>query len=144
MDVIITILPVVTKDLPINPRFTPYDFLSRCKFSTLPTRQPIVELSIQSCKSCKSCNHHITGRDIVRSNITSADHTKAKNAPLPTAIAIAEFFRLFKEWRPHDCTQVTSVKSHCHCHCQDRANPRQGKLYIYKICSNIDYNTLRI
>ena len=39
----ITILPVVTKDLFISPRFTPYDFLSRCKFSTLTTRQPMVE-----------------------------------------------------------------------------------------------------
>ena len=35
MNLIITILPVVTKDLPISHRFTPYDFLSRCKFSTL-------------------------------------------------------------------------------------------------------------
>ena len=26
MDVIVTILPVVTKDLPISPRFTPYIF----------------------------------------------------------------------------------------------------------------------
>ena len=26
MDLIITILPVVTKDLPISPLFTPYDF----------------------------------------------------------------------------------------------------------------------
>ena len=43
MDLIITIPPVVTKDLPISPRFTPYDFLSRCKFSTLTTRQPMVE-----------------------------------------------------------------------------------------------------
>ena len=43
MDLIITILPVVTKDLAISPRFTPYDFLSRCKFSTLTTRQPMVE-----------------------------------------------------------------------------------------------------
>ena len=43
MDLIITILPVVTKDLPISPRFTPYDFLSRCKVSTLTTRQPMVE-----------------------------------------------------------------------------------------------------
>ena len=41
---LITILPVVTKDLPISPRFTPYDFLSRCKFSTLTTRQPMVEV----------------------------------------------------------------------------------------------------
>ena len=44
MDLVITILPVVTKDLPISPRFTPYNFLSRCKFSTLTTRQPMVEL----------------------------------------------------------------------------------------------------
>ena len=43
MDLIITILPVVTKDLPISPRLTPYDFLSRCKFGTLTTRQPMVE-----------------------------------------------------------------------------------------------------
>ena len=43
MDLIIAILPVVTKDLPISPRFTPYNFLSRCKFSTLTTRQPMVE-----------------------------------------------------------------------------------------------------
>ena len=34
---------LVTKDLPISPRFTPYIFLSRCKFSTLTTRQPMVE-----------------------------------------------------------------------------------------------------
>ena len=34
-ELIITILPVVPKDLPISPRFTPYDFLSRCKFGTL-------------------------------------------------------------------------------------------------------------
>ena len=43
MGLIITILPVVTKDLPISSRFAPYDFLSRCKFSTLTTRQPTVE-----------------------------------------------------------------------------------------------------
>ena len=43
MDLIITVLPVVTKDLPISPRFTPYNFLSRCKFSTLTTRQRMVE-----------------------------------------------------------------------------------------------------
>ena len=43
MDLIITILPVATKNLPISPRFTPYNFLSRCKFSTLATRQAMVE-----------------------------------------------------------------------------------------------------
>ena len=29
--------------LPISPRFMPYDFISRCKFSILTTRQPMVE-----------------------------------------------------------------------------------------------------
>ena len=43
MDLIITILPVVTKDLFISPRFTPYDFLSRCKFVTLTRCLPMVE-----------------------------------------------------------------------------------------------------
>ena len=43
MDLIVTILPVVTKDLPISPRFTPSDFLSRGKFSNLTSRQPMVE-----------------------------------------------------------------------------------------------------
>ena len=47
MDLTITILLVVTivvtKDLPISPRFTPYDFLSRYKVSTITTRQPMVE-----------------------------------------------------------------------------------------------------
>ena len=43
MDLNITMLPLVTKDLPISPRFTPYDFLSRCEFSTLTTRQLMVE-----------------------------------------------------------------------------------------------------
>ena len=46
MDLIITILPVVTKDLSISPRFTPYDFLSWRKFSTLTSRQPMVEFSL--------------------------------------------------------------------------------------------------
>ena len=40
------IIPVDTCTLMIrniSPRFTPYNFLSRCKFSTLTTRQPMVE-----------------------------------------------------------------------------------------------------
>ena len=52
MDLIITILPVVTKDLPISPRFTPYNFLSRCKFSTLTTRQPMVEFYLLTFPRC--------------------------------------------------------------------------------------------
>ena len=43
---LITILPVVTKDLPISPRFTPDEFLSRCKFSTLTTLQLMVEFHL--------------------------------------------------------------------------------------------------
>ena len=35
MDLIITILPVVTKDLPISPRFTPYNFSYRDASSAL-------------------------------------------------------------------------------------------------------------
>ena len=38
-----SILPVVTKDHTISPRFTPYNFSSRCKFSKLTSRQPMVE-----------------------------------------------------------------------------------------------------
>ena len=33
----------VTKNLPTSPRFRSYGFLSRCKFSTLTTRRPMVE-----------------------------------------------------------------------------------------------------
>ena len=40
---LIAILSVVTKDLPFSPRFTPYKFLSRCKFSNLTTRQLMVQ-----------------------------------------------------------------------------------------------------
>ena len=43
MDLVITILSVVTKDLPISPRFTPYDLSSQCKFGNLTTRQSMVE-----------------------------------------------------------------------------------------------------
>ena len=46
MDLTIAILPLVTinKGLPIFPRFAPYDFLLRCKFNILTTRQPVVEI----------------------------------------------------------------------------------------------------
>ena len=41
----VAILPVATKDLlPISPRFSPYEFLSRCKISTFTRRKPMVEL----------------------------------------------------------------------------------------------------
>ena len=65
MDLIITILPVVTKDLPISPRFTPYDFLSRCKFRTLTTRQPMVGWSVKSCILRFSPVQSMTSCDVV-------------------------------------------------------------------------------
>ena len=37
------ILPEVIEALPISPRFTPYNFSLRCKFTTLTTRRPMVE-----------------------------------------------------------------------------------------------------
>ena len=43
----ITILPVDTKDLRISPQLTSYDFFSRCKFSTLTTRQLMLDLLTQ-------------------------------------------------------------------------------------------------
>ena len=43
MDIIFTVLPVDTKDLPISPRFTPFDILSQCKVSNLTIRQAMVE-----------------------------------------------------------------------------------------------------
>ena len=39
----VVILPGVTKDFPISPRFSPYESLSRCEFNTLTSRQQIVE-----------------------------------------------------------------------------------------------------
>ena len=47
MSLSVAILPVVTitmnKDLTISLRFSPYEVSSRCKFSTLTTRQLMVE-----------------------------------------------------------------------------------------------------
>ena len=42
-NVAILLMPVITKDLPISPRFSRTIFLSRCKFSTLTTRQLMVD-----------------------------------------------------------------------------------------------------
>ena len=42
-------MSVVIKDLGISCRFSSYDFLSRCKFSTLATRQPMVVFSFFVC-----------------------------------------------------------------------------------------------
>ena len=47
----VAILPVVTEDFSSSSRFTPYEFLSRCKFSTLTTRQTMVEFCLLAFSS---------------------------------------------------------------------------------------------
>ena len=47
-NVAITIMPVVTKDLHISLRSSPYECFSRCKFSTLTTRQLMVEFYLNT------------------------------------------------------------------------------------------------
>ena len=46
----VTTLPVVAKDLSslLSPRFTPNEFLSRCKFSSLTTRQNTLALTLSA------------------------------------------------------------------------------------------------
>ena len=41
----------ITKDLPISPRFSPYEFSSRCKFGTPTTRQAVVKFYILTLSS---------------------------------------------------------------------------------------------
>ena len=58
----VVILPAVTRDLPISPRFSPTIFLSRCKFSTLFTPRQlikwlIVELHFIICDFTLSATH---------------------------------------------------------------------------------------
>ena len=72
MDLIITILPVVTKDLPTSPRFTPYNFLSRCKFSTLTTRLPMVEFYLHSRSDAFRYERKNTNPTLVRIELTTS------------------------------------------------------------------------
>ena len=77
MDLIITILPVVTKDLPISPLFTPYDFLSRCKFSTLTTPQPIT--MVEFCKARTKTLHGIQSGSSMA--VTLGQHFSVREKP---------------------------------------------------------------
>ena len=53
MDLIITILPVVTKDLPISPRFTPYNFCIAMQVQH--SCQHLVPLSLRNLVSGYEC-----------------------------------------------------------------------------------------
>ena len=52
---LVAIMLVVTKDLPISPRFSPTIFLSWCIFSTLTSRQSMVECSILTFSRFPPC-----------------------------------------------------------------------------------------
>ena len=70
MDVIATILPAVsvTKDLPISPRFTPYDFLSRCNVSSFfPFFVYYLEMSLFPSIFCTISALSLYGEYFVRS-----------------------------------------------------------------------------
>ena len=43
---------VVSRDLPISPRFTPTTFYRDCRFSTATPRQPMVELFVLASSRC--------------------------------------------------------------------------------------------
>ena len=54
---------MATKDLPTSPRFLPYDFLLRCKFSsTLTTRQPRVEFTYTPVLTLPATLEYYNGR----------------------------------------------------------------------------------
>ena len=69
--IIITILPVATKDLPISPRFTPYVFLSRCKFSTLTTRNQWLNFTYYSRSHAFRYERKNTNPTLVRIELTT-------------------------------------------------------------------------
>ena len=58
MDLVIAILPVVTKDLPTSPRFTPSDFLSRCKFSNLCNSDYKILVALQTVETVIRTQRH--------------------------------------------------------------------------------------
>ena len=73
MDLIITILPVVTKDLPISPPVHAlHFFLSRCKFSTLTTRQPMVEFYFTRVPTLFRYERKNTNPTLVRIELTTS------------------------------------------------------------------------
>ena len=78
------ILPVVTKDLPISPRFTPCEFLSRCKFRTLTTRQPMVEFNLLAYSRFLSATEEIKNTNYGDRNRTHDFRTNRCACYLPS------------------------------------------------------------
>ena len=99
---------MVTKDLPISPRFTPYEYLSRCKFSTLTTRQPMVKFYLltfprfplrkKEHNSCFDKNRTHDFRTTSRCASYLVDHSGTHTCdPLTvvqTVVVVAVFFTL--------------------------------------------------
>ena len=85
----VAILPVITKDLPSSPRFTPYEFLSRCNFSTLTTRQPKVKVYLLTFAVEERTPIQLTRIELTTSALTSRcagylleDHSADEGASL--------------------------------------------------------------
>ena len=68
----ITVLPVVTKDLPISPRFTPYDFFIAMQVHhSYKTRQPMVEILLTHVPTL-SVTEEITQILVTRIELTTS------------------------------------------------------------------------
>ena len=65
----VAFLLVVTKDLPISPRITPPDFLSRCKFTT---RQSMVDFYLITHVLSLSATEERTQILVVRIELTTS------------------------------------------------------------------------
>ena len=67
----VALLPVVTNDLPVFPRFTPYEFLSRFKFITGTTRPPIVNFTYSRSNAFRYVRQNINP-NLTRNEITTS------------------------------------------------------------------------
>ena len=73
MGLIIINLPVVTKDLPISPRFTPYKFYrDASSASNFTTRQAMVDFYLLSRSHAFRCGRKNTNPTLVRIELTTS------------------------------------------------------------------------
>ena len=111
MDLIITILPVVTKYLPISPRFTPY--------STLTTRQPMVEFYLLTSPRFplrkKNINPTLVRIELTTSALAGVqvtyyyvDHTGDELQTAGNKVHLVHFRRL-----PYSVYSSTAVQTAC-------------------------------
>ena len=58
-NVAILLMPVATKDFPISPRFSPYEFLSRCHLYELAVRKIRCSCSTRQINSNETCRENL-------------------------------------------------------------------------------------